>query len=119
MKRYMFATFAVALAICLSGFTNEKPVFGIRYLQYDGDGDERSFSNYTQLPNTSDPTDCTFTTPEPCWIEVNAGSNNIISEAEFLAAFDAIDGGAAAGNGLISDETTGLDDTFSLKNTTP
>jgi len=117
MKRNFFATFAVGLAICLTAFAREKPAFGIRYLEYDGTGAERTFSNYSQLRFLTDPPTCTWVLyPEPCWIEVNAGSNNIISESEFLAAFDAIDGGAGPGNGLISDEilSPDLDETFSL-----
>lgn len=116
MKKYLLVAIAVVLAISFSAFTSpNKLPFGTKYAQFNG-GTERDFSNWSQLSATPSVCDVEFT-PKACWIKVNAGADDVIQSDEFLAAFDAIDGGAGAGNNLISDEGSSsvIDINFSLK----
>lgn len=117
MKKYLFVAIAAMLAITFSAFTSPKKTpFAIKYYQYVS-GTERQFSNWVEI-TTGTPDPCEYITPEPCWLKIDA-VDNVVSEAEFLAAFDAVDGSGTGGtdNQLISDEVSSelVDVDFSLR----
>lgn len=107
MRKNFLAVFAIAIAVAMSAFTF-KPVQNGTYFEYDGSSatNQKVFGDWDPL--AQQPVECPQS-GEICFLLVtNVDGIPGIQEADFLAAFEAVDGSTGSDDDNLLDEAESL-----------